>query len=229
MQINKAEFKCSSEKISQVPKDELLDFAFIGRSNVGKSSLINMLTGHGSLAKVSGTPGKTRLINHFLINRSWYLVDLPGYGYARTSKSKRGEFAKIITNYVTKCEKMHFLFVLVDSRLEPQKIDLNFIEMLAEEGIPFGIIFTKADKLSKTQRENSIRKYKKVLSETWEELPPSFISSSETGLGRDEILGFVDECIEAYKAEAIEMAEIEAKVEVEVEVEADVETEAQEE
>ncbi len=225
MQIHKAEFKCSSEKISQVPKDELLDFAFIGRSNVGKSSLINMLTGHGSLAKVSGTPGKTRLINHFLINRSWYLVDLPGYGYARTSKSKRGEFAKIITNYVTKCEKMHFLFVLVDSRLEPQKIDLNFIEMLAEEGIPFGIIFTKADKLSKTQRDNNIRNYKKRLSETWEELPPSFISSSETGLGRDEILGFVDECIEVYAAEAKEMAEIEAKVEVEAEME----TEAAEE
>ncbi|MFI3264324.1 MAG: ribosome biogenesis GTP-binding protein YihA/YsxC [Rikenellaceae bacterium] len=199
MQINKAEFKCSSEKISQVPKDELLDFAFIGRSNVGKSSLINMLTGHGGLAKVSGTPGKTRLINHFLINSTWYLVDLPGYGYARTSKSKRGEFAKIITNYVTKCEKMHFLFVLVDSRLEPQKIDLSFIEMLAEEGIPFGIIFTKADKLSKTQRENNIRNYKKVLSETWEELPPLFVSSSESGLGRDEILGFVDQCIAAYE------------------------------
>ncbi|MFI3279273.1 MAG: ribosome biogenesis GTP-binding protein YihA/YsxC [Rikenellaceae bacterium] len=229
MQINKAEFKCSSEKISQVPKDELLDFAFIGRSNVGKSSLINMLTGHGSLAKVSGTPGKTRLINHFLINRSWYLVDLPGYGYARTSKSKRGEFAKIITNYVTKCEKMHFLFVLVDSRLEPQKIDLNFIEMLAEEGIPFGIIFTKADKLSKTQRDNNIRNYKKRLSETWEELPPSFISSSETGLGRNEILGFVDECIEAYQAEAIEMAEIEAEVEVDMEADTDVEVEAREE
>ncbi len=197
MQINKAEFKCSSEKISQVPKDDLLDFAFIGRSNVGKSSLINMLTGHSGLAKVSGTPGKTRLINHFLINKNWYLVDLPGYGYARTSKSKRGEFAKIITNYVTKCEKMHFLFVLIDSRLEPQKIDLNFIEMLATEGIPFGMIFTKADKLSKAQRTKSYENYKKVLSETWEELPPIFISSSETGLGRDEILNFVGQCIAA--------------------------------
>ncbi|MFI3323652.1 MAG: ribosome biogenesis GTP-binding protein YihA/YsxC [Rikenellaceae bacterium] len=198
MQINKAEFKCSSEKISQVPKDDLLDFAFIGRSNVGKSSLINMLTSHSGLAKVSGTPGKTRLINHFLINKSWYLVDLPGYGYARTSKSKRGEFAKIITNYVTKCEKMHFLFVLIDSRLEPQKIDLNFIEMLATEGIPFGMIFTKADKLSATQRKKSYENYRKVLSETWEELPPIFISSSESGLGRDEILGFVDECLAEY-------------------------------
>ncbi len=195
MQIYKAEFKCSSEKISQVPKDDLLDFAFIGRSNVGKSSLINMLTGHSGLAKVSGTPGKTRLINHFLINKEWYLVDLPGYGYARTSKSKRGEFAKIITNYVTKCEKMHFLFVLLDSRLEPQKIDLAFIEMLATEGIPFGMIFTKADKLSQAQRRKNIDNYKRVLSETWEELPPMFVSSSQTGLGRDEILNFVDECM----------------------------------
>lgn len=198
MQIYKAEFKCSSEKISQVPKDELLDFAFIGRSNVGKSSLINMLTDHSGLAKVSGTPGKTRLINHFMINKSWYLVDLPGYGYARTSKSKRGEFAKIITDYVTKCEKMHFLFVLIDSRLEPQKIDLNFIEMLATEGIPFGMIFTKADKLSKTQRQKNYENYTKVLSETWEELPPIFISSSSSGLGRDEILSFVEQCIDAY-------------------------------
>ncbi len=204
MQINKAEFKCSSEKISQVPKDDLLDFAFIGRSNVGKSSLINMLTGHSGLAKVSGTPGKTRLINHFLINKSWYLVDLPGYGYARTSKSKRGEFAKIIINYVTKCEKMHFLFVLVDSRLEPQKIDLDFIEMLANEGIPFGIIFTKADKLSKAQRTRSYDNYKKVLSETWEELPPIFVSSSETTLGKDEILGFVEECISVAEQDAKE-------------------------
>ncbi|MFR9523245.1 MAG: ribosome biogenesis GTP-binding protein YihA/YsxC [Rikenellaceae bacterium] len=197
MQITKAEFKCSSEKISQVPKDDLLDFAFIGRSNVGKSSLINMLTNHSGLAKVSGTPGKTRLINHFLINKTWYLVDLPGYGYARTSKSKRGEFAQIITNYVTKCEKMHFLFVLVDSRLEPQKIDLAFIDMLANEGIPFGIIFTKADKLSQTQLSKNLTHYKKKLSQTWEELPPMFVSSSESGLGRDQIINFVGECLSA--------------------------------
>ena len=152
MQITKAEFKCSSERISQVPKDDLKDIAFIGRSNVGKSSLINMLTARTGLAKVSGTPGKTRLINHFRINDAWYLVDLPGYGYARTSKTQRSEFSKLITDYVIKCEKMHFLFVLADIRLEPQKIDLRFIEMLGENGIPFGIIFTKADKLSKTQR-----------------------------------------------------------------------------
>ena len=163
MQITKAEFKCSSERISQVPKDDLKDIAFIGRSNVGKSSLINMLTARTGLAKVSGTPGKTRLINHFRINDAWYLVDLPGYGYARTSKTQRSEFSKLITDYVIKCEKMHFLFVLADIRLEPQKIDLRFIEMLGENGIPFGIIFTKADKLSKTQREKSVERFRTAL------------------------------------------------------------------
>ncbi|MEG0808309.1 MAG: ribosome biogenesis GTP-binding protein YihA/YsxC [Alistipes sp.] len=196
MQINKAEFKCSSERISQVPKDELPDFAFIGRSNVGKSSLINMLTNRGGLAKVSSTPGKTRLINHFLINNTWYLVDLPGYGYARTSKAKLSEFSKLITNYVTKCEKLHFLFVLIDIRIEPQKIDLRFIEMLGEEGIPFGIIFTKTDKLSKTQVERSVTQFKKALEEQWDEMPPMFLSSGETGAGRDEIINFIGTCLQ---------------------------------
>lgn len=191
----KAKFKCSSERISQVPKDELRDIAFIGRSNVGKSSLVNMLTGIKGLAKVSGTPGKTRLINHFLINDSWYLVDLPGYGYARVSKSTRGEFSKLITDYVLKCEKMHFLFVLVDSRLEPQKIDLRFIELLGENGIPFGIIFTKADKLSQAQLNRSVTTYKRVLSEQWEELPPMLISSSERGTGREDILAFIEQVL----------------------------------
>ena len=194
----KAKFKCSSERISQVPKDELKDIAFIGRSNVGKSSLVNMLTGIKGLAKVSGTPGKTRLINHFLINDSWYLVDLPGYGYARVSKSKLGEFSKIITDYVLKCEKMHFLFVLVDSRLEPQKIDLSFIELLGQNGVPFGIIFTKADKLSQAQLNRSITAYKKTLAEQWEELPPMLVSSSEKGTGREEILAFIEECLKNY-------------------------------
>ena len=194
----KAKFKCSSEKISQVPKDDLKDIAFIGRSNVGKSSLVNMLTGVKNLAKVSGTPGKTKLINHFLINDSWYLVDLPGYGYAKVSKTARGEFSKIITDYVLKCEKMHFLFVLVDSRLEPQKIDLSFIELLGENGIPFGIIFTKTDKLSATQRKKSVERYCKTLSEQWEELPPMFCSSSEKGSGREEILTFIEECLANY-------------------------------
>ncbi len=190
--ITKATFKCSSERISQVPKDTLPDIAFIGRSNVGKSSLINMLTQHKGLAKVSATPGKTRLINHFTINDSWYLVDLPGYGYARTSKSTRGSFAKIITDYVFKCEKMHFLFVLVDSRLEPQKIDLEFIEQLGMGGVPFGIIFTKADKLSKTQLHRSISTYQQTLLQQWEELPPMFASSSEKGTGRDEIVSYIE-------------------------------------
>lgn len=194
----KAKFKCSSERISQVPKDDLRDIAFIGRSNVGKSSLVNMLTGIKGLAKVSATPGKTRLINHFLINDSWYLVDLPGYGYARVSKSARGEFSKLITDYVLKCEKMHFLFVLVDSRLEPQKIDLSFIELLGQNGIPFGLIFTKADKLSQAQLNRSIATYKRTLAEQWEELPPMFISSSEKGTGRQEILSFIDEALTKY-------------------------------
>lgn len=191
----KAKFKCSSERISQVPKDDLKDIAFIGRSNVGKSSLVNMLTGIKGLAKVSGTPGKTRLINHFQINDSWYLVDLPGYGYARVSKSTRGEFSKLITDYVLKCEKMHFLFVLVDSRLEPQKIDLRFIEMLGENGVPFGIIFTKADKLSQAQLNRNVKTYRLTLQEQWEELPPMFISSSEKGTGRDEIIAFIEESL----------------------------------
>ncbi len=191
MGINKAVFKCSSQRISQVPKDDLRDIAFIGRSNVGKSSLINMLTGNRSLAKVSGTPGKTRLINHFRIDDSWYLVDLPGYGYARTSKSLRSDFAKIITDYVLRCEKMHYLLVLVDIRLEPQKIDLRFIEMLGEHGVPFGIVFTKADKLSKAQRQRSVERYCAVLEEQWEELPPMVVTSSERAMGRDELLSLI--------------------------------------
>lgn len=195
MQITQAQFRCSSAKVSRVPDDTLPDFAFIGRSNVGKSSLINMLTGRNALAKVSGTPGKTRLINHFLINDAWYLVDLPGYGYARVSKSQAGEFSKLITDYVLRCEKMHYLFVLVDSRLEPQKIDLRFIEMLGREGIPFGIIFTKADKLSKNQLNKSLERYRATLSEQWEELPPMLVSSSERGTGREEILAEIEKCL----------------------------------
>lgn len=195
MQIRKAEFKCSSERISQVPKDDRRDIAFIGRSNVGKSSLINMLTGRQGLAKVSGTPGKTRLVNHFLIDDAWYLVDLPGYGYARTSKTMRSEFSKLITDYVLRCERMHFLFVLIDIRLDPQKIDLRFIEMLGRNGIPFGLIFTKADKLSRTQAERSIGRMRAALAEQWDELPPMLVSSSEKGTGREEILAFIEECL----------------------------------
>lgn len=196
MQTVKAEFKCSSERITQVPKDDLRDIAFIGRSNVGKSSLINMLTNRKGLAKVSGTPGKTRLINHFLIDDSWYLVDLPGYGYARTSKSSREEFSRIITDYVLRCGKLYYLFVLVDSRLEPQKIDLRFIEMLGCEGIPFGIIFTKADKLSPTQLKRSLGVWERTLGEQWESLPPMFVTSSSDGRGRDEVLGYIGEILQ---------------------------------
>ena len=181
--------------MEQTPRANRIHIGIYGRCNSGKSSLINLLTGHGSLAKVSGTPGKTRLINHFLIDDRWYLVDLPGYGYARVSKSERGEFSKLITDYVLRCEKLHFLFVLVDIRLEPQKIDLRFIEMLGTNGVPFGIVFTKADKLSKAQCEKSIERYRQTLVETWEELPPMFVSSSERGTGRDEILDFIGECL----------------------------------
>lgn len=190
--ITKAVYKSSSDSLKGVPKDSLRDIAFIGRSNVGKSSLINMLTQHKGLAKVSATPGKTRLINHFLINNSWYLVDLPGYGYARTGKSVRDGFARIITDYVLSSERMHFLFVLVDSRLEPQKIDMEFITMLGEHGVPFGIIFTKTDKLSAAQTKRSVEIFRKRLLEEWEELPPMFTSSSSTGKGREEIIEYVE-------------------------------------
>ncbi len=195
MNINSAEFRFSSSKLSQIPDDGMPEFAFIGRSNVGKSSLINMLTGHGSLAKVSGTPGKTRLINHFLINGSWYLVDLPGYGYARASKSAVKEFSGIIKNYITKAKKMHFLFVLIDSRHAPMKIDLDFMNMLGMEGIPFGIVFTKCDKQSPRQTKTNIDVYRKTLGQWWEEMPPMFATSSEKRQGREEILSFVEECL----------------------------------
>lgn len=195
MIIREAEFVCSSERIGQLPREGLREFAFIGRSNVGKSSLVNMLTGHKGLAKVSGTPGKTRLINHFRINKEWFLVDLPGYGYARTSRTQRGEFAKLILDYVLKAKELHFLFVLIDARLEPQAIDLHFLEMLGEEGIPFGIIFTKADKLSAAQLARSIERYRVRLLEAWEELPPMWASSSTSGRGREEILGAIEKML----------------------------------
>ena len=195
MKITSATFRCSSSRLPQVPDDALPDFAFIGRSNVGKSSLINMLTGNSSLAKVSGTPGKTRLINHFIINGSWYLVDLPGYGYARVSKEQRRDFSKLITDYVLKCRRMHYLFVLVDSRLEPQRIDLEFIDMLGREGVPFGIVFTKADKLSSNRLASSVNRYRRKLSESWEELPAMFVTSSADGRGGGEILDFIEDCL----------------------------------
>lgn len=205
MKITSAIFKCSSQKMSQIPGDRV-EIAFIGRSNVGKSSLINMITNKPGIAKVSATPGKTKLINHFLINDKWYLVDLPGYGYARASKSMRESFSKLITDYIHKSEQMHYLFVLVDSRLEPQKIDLEFFDMLAHSGIPFAIIFTKSDKLSPNQLASSTTKYKKRLLEQWEELPPMFVSSAEKKTGRDQIIDYIGECLE-FKPQEMEELE----------------------
>lgn len=203
MNITSATFRCSSQKLSQCPADNRHEFAFIGRSNVGKSSLINMLTDSPSLAKVSSTPGKTKLINHFLINGNWYLVDLPGYGYARVSKSERREFSKLILDYVLEREQMHFLFVLVDSRLEPQKIDLDFINLLGEHGIPFGIVFTKCDKLPSNQAESNIARYRRTLLQSWEELPPMFRTSSEKRQGREAILDFIGNCLTAATQEIV--------------------------
>ena len=187
-------FVGSFETVKSLPNTHFAEYAFIGRSNVGKSSLINALVG-APIARTSNTPGRTQSLNLFNMDDRVMIVDLPGYGYARTSKRERGAFAKIILDYVFKCEKMHFLFVLVDSRLEPQKIDLEFIEMLGEGGIPFALIFTKCDKQSATQTQRSVTAYKKRLLEQWEELPPMLLSSSENGQGRDEILAFVDKIL----------------------------------
>ena len=196
MNILSATFLCSSQKVTQCPTDERREFAFIGRSNVGKSSLINMLTGRPGLAKVSGTPGKTRLINHFIINDQWALVDLPGYGYAKVSHRERSGFSSLITDYVLNRTQLYYLFVLVDSRHEPQRIDLEFIRFLGTNGVPFGIVFTKADKLSQAQLNRNIALYSQRLREEWEELPQMFVTSSEKGRGRDEILDFIENCLE---------------------------------
>lgn len=192
----KTVFKFSSSKLSQIPDHGKPEFAFIGRSNVGKSSLINMLS-ESKVAKVSATPGKTKLINHFLVDERWWLVDLPGYGYARTSQTVRREFSTLITDYVTKAKGLHFLFVLVDSRHEPLKIDLDFMQLLGREGVPFGVVFTKADKQSQRMTNKNIETYRQTLLQWWEELPPMFLTSSEKRLGREEILAFVEECLSA--------------------------------
>ena len=198
MNLQKVEFLISAASPKDFPAKRLPEIAFAGKSNVGKSSVINRLLNRKNFARVGEKPGKTIHVNYFTVDKACYFVDLPGYGYARVSKSKRGEFSKIILDYVLKCEKMHFLFVLVDSRLEPQKIDLKFIELLGENGIPFGIIFTKTDKLSQAQLNRSIAAYKKTLAEMWEELPPMLTSSSEKGSGREEILTFIEECLANY-------------------------------
>ncbi len=193
MEIKSAEFVISNTDYRKCPEGNLNEYAFIGRSNVGKSSLINMLTGRKKLALTSATPGKTLLINHFLINQSWYLVDLPGYGYAQRSKKVHDEIQHIIQSYILNRSQMACLFLLVDSRLEPQKIDLEFLEWLGENGIPFAIIFTKADKLGHGKVKTNVRNYLQKLEEQWETLPPYFISSSEDRTGRDEILNYIDE------------------------------------
>lgn len=193
MEIKSAEFVISNSLVGKCPTTNLPEYAFIGRSNVGKSSLINMLANNKKLAKTSATPGKTLLINHFIINNEWYLVDLPGYGYAKRSKSEVEKLQTLISSYILNREEMTCLFVLVDSRLEPQKIDLEFIEWLGENSIPFGIIFTKADKSKLGKLKSNISSYLKKLKEQWEELPPYFITSSENRTGREELLNYIEE------------------------------------
>ena len=193
MEIKSAEFVMSNSDVSKCPKNTIPEYAFIGRSNVGKSSLINMLTNSKSLAKTSGRPGKTQLINHFIINKNWYLVDLPGYGYARVSKTSKKTFQKFITNYFEKREQMILAFVLVDCRHEPQPIDLEFMQWMGESGIPFNIIFTKADKLKPKALERNIALYAEKMLETWEEMPPYFITSASDSIGRDEVLKYIEE------------------------------------
>ena len=190
--INSAEFVISNTDVKKCPAGTFPEYAFIGRSNVGKSSLINMLTGKKGLAMTSATPGKTMLINHFLINNNWYIVDLPGYGYARRGQKGQEQIRTIIEDYILEREQMTNLFLLIDSRLEPQKIDMEFMEWLGENGVPFSIVFTKADKLKGGKLHGNINMYLRQLRRQWEELPPYFISSSETRLGRDEMLGYID-------------------------------------
>ena len=192
MEIKKAEFTLSAPMESMCPKDNKPEYAFIGRSNVGKSSLINMLTNNKKLAKTSATPGKTLLINHFIINNEWYLVDLPGYGFAKRSKKEVAKLEHMISGYILQREQLVNVFLLVDIRLEPQKIDLEFIQWLGDSSVPFAIVFTKADKLSATKASQQVEAYKKVLLETWEELPPIFITSAEKRLGRDEVLDYIE-------------------------------------
>ena len=192
MVIKSAEFVISNSQVSKCPTTGLPEYAFIGRSNVGKSSLINMLTGRKGLAMTSQKPGKTQLINHFIINDAWYLVDLPGYGYARLSKDGREKLKKMIEDYTLERKELICLFVLADARHDPQKIDLEFIEWLGEEGVPFALVFTKADKLTKGKLAANIEGYKARLRQQWEELPPLFITSSEERLGREELLDYID-------------------------------------
>lgn len=199
MIIKSAEFVISNTDFRKCPQDGKPEYAFIGRSNVGKSSLINMLTNRKGLAMTSSTPGKTLLINHFLINKEWYLVDLPGYGYARRGKEGREKIRKIIEDYILGRKAMINLFVLIDSRHEPQQIDLEFMQWLGEGVVPFSIVFTKADKLGPARLQMNIRTYTDKLLETWEELPPIFVTSSEKGEGREELIAYIDQINQTYQ------------------------------
>ncbi len=200
MKITEARFAGSSTKVSQRPAPRLPEFAFIGRSNVGKSSLINMLCARKGLAKTSATPGKTRLVNHFAINGKWYLVDLPGYGYAKASKRERDQIADVISGYILDSPEMVMLFVLIDSRHDIGKVDMDFLAELGGRGIPFAIIFTKCDKKGPVALAAQIDRDKEILSGQWEELPDMLVSSSETGQGRDEILDYIDQVLSTLKA-----------------------------
>lgn len=193
MKINTARFVISNTDITKCPEPNMPEYAFIGRSNVGKSSLINMLTNHKSLAKTSGKPGKTQLINHFLINDDWYLVDLPGYGYAKTGKTQRMKWEKFIQEYLEKRENLLNVFVLIDSRLEPQQIDLNFMGYLGEKGIPFSIVFTKLDKLRPGQKGSFYPRYKREMLKIWEEMPPHFVTSAVDTSGKEDLLDYIEE------------------------------------
>lgn len=201
MEIKKAEFTLSAPIVSMCPNDTKPEYAFIGRSNVGKSSLINMLTNNKKLAKTSATPGKTLLINHFIINNEWYLVDLPGYGFAKRSKKEIAKLDQMIQGYILQREQLVNVFLLIDVRLEAQKIDLEFIEWLGQSSVPFAIVFTKADKLSPTKVRQNIEAYKQVLLESWEELPPIFVTSAEKRQGRDEVLDYIDQINKEVKSE----------------------------
>lgn len=200
MDIKSAEFIISNSDVSKCPPKRLPEYAFIGRSNVGKSSLINALTNRKKLAKTSGRPGKTQLINHFLINKNWFLVDLPGYGYARTSKSTKKTFQKFITNYFKQREQLVTAFVLVDCRHEPQKIDLEFMEWLTLNAIPFAIIFTKSDKLTATKLEKAITTYTNKMLEIWEEMPPYLVTSSANKEGCDKVLDYIDSLNQSFQS-----------------------------
>ena len=193
MKIKSAEFLMSNSDVTKCPKEKLIEYAFIGRSNVGKSSLINMLMQRKSLAKTSGRPGKTQLINHFLINKNWFLVDLPGYGYARVSKSSKRIFQKFITQYFSKRQQLALAFVLIDCRHKPQKVDLEFMQWMGENQVPFSIIFTKQDKMKPNALTKKIEDYKLKMLESWEEMPKYFITSSSNGTGRDEVLNYICE------------------------------------